>query len=258
MKVTIIGQGQPVLYLHGWGFDSQVWNRQVDFFRSRYANWLVDYNLAPAPADLTRENFFDRLCAPLLKRCADAGKPPAAVLANGLGAFLAYELIERGLAPERLVLCGGLLRFTNDEHYGSGVASQRVAAMRQALAANPRRMLSAYYHFVFSGRGEEPPRDLMECMPLNAVEFLRLAFDVLISYDFQELVPTLRLRTLVVHGEDDKASPIWQGQLLGKLLPDAALHRCKGAGHLPFVTHYAAVNRLIAQFIEGGALDALP
>jgi pimeloyl-ACP methyl ester carboxylesterase len=250
MKIAKIGQGRCLLYLHGWGFDSQVWYRQIDYFRPRYCNWLIDYNRVGPLGNITHEDLFEHLCAELLPMLQAMPEPPLAIIANGLGAFVAYELIERGLLPEKLILCGGLVRFTNGQGYLSGISHQKVAGMRRALRRDVRRMLLGYYQFLFSGRGESPPQDLVEGMPLTAREFLLVAFDALISHDYQELLPKLPCPTLVVHGRADRAAPVWQAQALRRLLPASALYLCREAGHLPFVTRYASVNRVIAGFLE--------
>lgn len=249
MKVHVIGQGRPLLYLHDWGFNSEAWNRQIDFFRGGHSNWLVDYNLERPPPELTYDTLLDHLCRQLLPRLELEAMRPAAILAAGLGAFLAYELIDRGVSPHGLVLFGGLVRYTNGEGFLSGLEPERVAAMRRRLRENPRRMLSGYYRFVFSGEGESPPPELADCMPLNAVTFLQLAFDTLISHDYQALVRHLPCPALIVQGDADRISSLYQGQMLRRLLPDSQMLVFKGAGHAPHVTHYAAVNRGVAHFL---------
>lgn len=250
MKVHTIGQGRPLLYLHDWGFTTQAWNRQIDFFRGRYSNWLVDYNLEHLPAELTYDTLLEELCRRVLSRLELEAVQPAGIVASGLGAFLAYELIDRGLRPHTLVLCGGLVRYTNGDDFLSGLERSKVAAMRRRLHENPRRMLSGYYRFVFSGQGEAPPTELVECMPLNAVPFLKLAFDTLISHDYRELMAALRCPTLIVQGDADRIAPLWQGQFLRRLVPRSHIQVFRGAGHAPQVTHYAAVNRVMQQFLS--------
>ncbi len=252
MKLDATGQGPTLLYLHDWGFPAQGWVRQVEYFRAKYRNVVVDYNL-PAPlADVGHADVLDRLCDELLERLGPQQNAPRALIAHGFGAFLAYELIDRGLAPEGLVLLGGLVRFTNAEGYLSGLPQERVASMRRALQADPREMLRRWAQFAFSGAEESLPDPVDLALPYQAAEFLKLTFDALISHDYAEVIPTLPCRALIIQGEHDRLSPVWQGELLRKLFRQSVFHLCKGAGHAPFITQFAAVNRRIEQFLEAG------
>ena len=256
MNIETIGQGRPLIYLHDWGFTSQVWSRQVEFFRGLFSNVLIDYNLPRLEPGVDHENILATLAGQIVEQLD--GEAPRAILANGLGSFVAYELLDRGLAAEALVLFGGLVRLTNDEKYLSGLRQERVAAMRKSLHANPRKMLSGYYQFAFSGEEEYPPEDLTRSMPLNTLDFLKVAFDAMISHDYQELVGGITCPALIMHGDADKVAPLWQGEAIRKLMPNAELEVCKSAGHVPFLTHYPTINRRVARFLDATAPAAGP
>jgi pimeloyl-[acyl-carrier protein] methyl ester esterase len=250
LKIEAIGQGRTLLWLHDWGFDPQIWFHQIDFFRSQYRNVLINYNLAELPPGIAYDSLLGLLCEAIRAEWPKEWEPPHALLASGLGAFLAYELIERGWRPEGLVLIGGIVRFTNDQDYLSGLPRTKVSAMRKELHEHPQRMLARYLRLAFEPEERRVPRELWQRPPSQALEFLKLAFDAMITHDYQELLPALDVRALVVQGEADRVTPIWQGQLLRRLLRRAELHLCPGAGHLPFVTHYANLNRRLARFLE--------
>jgi pimeloyl-[acyl-carrier protein] methyl ester esterase len=252
MKVEITGRGPTLLYLHDWGFPGQSWARQVEFFRAKYRNVVVDFNLTECPAELGHEDLLGHLCDDLLAQLEPGDRTPRAVIAHGFGTFLAYELIDRGLNPDALVLLGGLVRFTNTEGYLSGLPQERVSAMRKALQADAREMLRRYAQFAFSGADEAVPDATELALPYQAADFLRLTFDTLISHDYADVIPRLPCRALIIHGEHDRISPIWQGELLRKLFRQSEFHLCRGAGHVPFLTQFAAINRRIEQFLEPG------
>ncbi|HEX7927024.1 MAG TPA: alpha/beta hydrolase [bacterium] len=250
MKLEVTGQGPSLLYLHEWGFPAQSWKRQVDHFRAKYRNVVPDFNLAEYPPEWSHEDVFERLCDGLMQRLEAGDQAPRAVIAHGFGAFLAYELMDRGLNPESLVLVGGLVRFTNAEGYLSGLPQERVASMRKALQMDAREMLRRYAQFAFSGADETVPDPGELALPHHASEFLKVTFDALISHDYADVVPRLPCRTLLIHGDQDRLSPIWQGELLRKLLRKSEFYLCKGAGHAPNLTQFATVNRRIEQFLE--------
>ena len=256
LKIESIGQGRTLLWLHDWGFDPQIWTHQVDFFRPRYRNLLVNYNLPEPPEGIAYDGLLAHLCRDIRAQWpADAG-PPLAILASGLGSFLAYELIELGWQPATLVLFGGLVRFTNEGEYLSGLPREKVAAMRKALHEQPQKMLARYRRLAFEPEERLVPRELWQRAPSQGQAFLKLAFDAMITHDYQEFLPALEVRALVVQGEADQVAPVWQGQLLRRLLRRSEFLLLPGAGHLPFVTHYANLNRRIARFLESPVAES--
>jgi pimeloyl-ACP methyl ester carboxylesterase len=132
----------------------------------------------------------------------------------------------------------------------SGLSQDRVSSMRKALQTDAREMLRRYAQFAFSGVDEAVPGPAELAMPYNAAEFLRVTFDALISHDYADVIPKLPCRALIIHGEHDRISPIWQGELLRKLFKQSEFYLCRGAGHAPFLTQFVAVNRRIEQFLE--------
>ena len=234
MKVESIGQGRPLLYLHDWGFNSQVWNHQVDYLRGRFRNCLVNYNLPKVGTDVSHETLLVLLARRMRENWP--GEPPHGILAHGFGAFLAYELIEQGWQPNCLALFGGLVRFTNGEGYLSGLAPEQVHHLRRKLHDSPQLMLAEYYHSSFSGEAESVPDELRDSMPLEAQEFLKVAFDAMISHDYTEMLADLPVRTLIFQGDADQLAPVWQGQLLRRLLKNSELYLCQGCGHVPFLS----------------------
>lgn len=150
MKLDTVGQGPALLYLHDWGFQAEVWNRQVEFFRGRFRNIVVDYNLEPMPGDVTHATLLEHLCTGIEARLDPSDREPRAVFASGLGAYIAYELMQRGMEPEVLILIGGFARFTNGEGYLSGQAPEHVADLRKELQEDFRQMLRHYHRLTLS------------------------------------------------------------------------------------------------------------
>ncbi len=132
LTIEAIGQGRPILYLHGWGFDSQIWHRQVDFFRSGYRNCVVDYNLRDLPPEITYDTLLDHLCTLILERWDDPGTPPyASYMPLGLWRGIVEALAAEGLSvvvyrfrhPEPPRICIASER--GDPHFESYVGRNR-------------------------------------------------------------------------------------------------------------------------------------
>jgi pimeloyl-ACP methyl ester carboxylesterase len=69
-----------------------------------------------------------------------------------------------------------------------------------------------------------------------------------LTCDAERAASRIRVPTLVIHGERDRMVPLERGRALAAAIPGAELHVIPGAGHVPYVTHPAAVVDQLAAF----------
>jgi pimeloyl-ACP methyl ester carboxylesterase len=62
-------------------------------------------------------------------------------------------------------------------------------------------------------------------------------------------LPTIRARTLLVHGREDRVVPLATSLRLLELLDAAQLHVFGHCGHWTQIEHTAAFNRLVRDFL---------
>jgi 2-hydroxymuconate-semialdehyde hydrolase len=71
--------------------------------------------------------------------------------------------------------------------------------------------------------------------------------DALAAYE--DRLPTIRARTLLIHGREDRVVPLATSLRLLELLDDAQLHVFGHCGHWTQIEHAAAFNRLVRDFL---------
>lgn len=86
--------------------------------------------------------------------------------------------------------------------------------------------------------------------PETAVALLSLAYSV----DLEDVLPSVRAPTLVLHRDGDRAVPVEQGRALAAGLSQARFVELRGRSHLPAVGDTAAVVRAIRRFLGLRAL----
>lgn len=74
----------------------------------------------------------------------------------------------------------------------------------------------------------------------------------LISRDLRELLPNISAPTLLIWGENDTATPISDGEIMEKLIPDAGLVKIENCSHYVFLERAEYVNTIISTFLNGG------
>jgi pimeloyl-ACP methyl ester carboxylesterase len=81
---------------------------------------------------------------------------------------------------------------------------------------------------------------------------LRRRLKALLALDLLERVGALALPTLAVHGSRDWLVPWTRGRWTAQAIPGARFALIRGAGHLPYLSHAKAFNRLVGDFLEEG------
>lgn len=86
----------------------------------------------------------------------------------------------------------------------------------------------------------------------SASPILRESMVKLVNQDVKESLPKISSPTLLIWGENDKDTPITDGELMAKSIPDAGIVKIKGASHYVFLEQPYYINKIIYTFLNGG------
>lgn len=81
---------------------------------------------------------------------------------------------------------------------------------------------------------------------------MRETFVKVVNEDLLPLAAQVRLSTLLLWGEHDQDTPLSQGKLLEKTIPDAGLVMLEGAGHYSYLDRLPDAARIIDYFLRQG------
>ena len=86
----------------------------------------------------------------------------------------------------------------------------------------------------------------------NASPIMKQCLVNLINIDLRECLPNIKRPTLLIWGVNDTATPISDGELMQKLIPDSGLIRVENCTHYVFLEQPAYVNAVINNFLTRG------
>lgn len=86
----------------------------------------------------------------------------------------------------------------------------------------------------------------------NASAIMKESMVKLIHEDVRECLPQIKVPVLLLWGENDTATPIEDGELMEKMIPDAGLVKVAGCSHYVFLEQPAYINNIIKTFLTGG------
>ncbi len=87
----------------------------------------------------------------------------------------------------------------------------------------------------------------------NASPIMRQCLVKTVNEDLTPLLTNIQQPTLLVWGDKDTATPLSDGQLMEKTIPDAGLVVLEGAGHFSYLDKPYIFNAVLKSFLEIGA-----
>lgn len=221
------GAGPPLVLLHGWGGDSRSFFPVQQALAPHVRTLALDFPgfgrsaLPPTPWGV------DDYAASVIGWLDALGVARASFVGHSFGGRVAIVLA--ATRPERvdkliLVDSAGILpRRTLSYHLKVRAArlARRVLAappLAQARPALERRLYAALGASDYATAGP-----------------LRPTFVRVVNHDLRQLLPQISAPTLIIWGENDDATPLADGAIMAREIPNARLVVYRGAGHFAYL-----------------------
>jgi pimeloyl-ACP methyl ester carboxylesterase len=242
------GHGPALVLLHGFLFDSRAWRPQLEELSRDFTVIAWDAPGAGRSSD-PPEPFGIGDWARCLAGLLDiAGIQRAHVVGLSWGGLLAQELYRRD--PARvlsLVLADTYAGWRGS--LGAAAAEERLSTCVWDSTLPPDELLARYLPGMHSGSAPQEVRDeLAQIMSDFHPAGFRLMARALADSDTRELLPDIRVPTLLLWGDADARSPVHVAQALQSRIPEARLVLIPGAGHLSNVEAAAPFNAAVRAF----------
>lgn len=244
IATCIVGDGQPVLTLHGWGASlHNFW--PVAGRLTEYQVHLLDlpgFGQSDPPPQTWDVADYMRFVVAYLD---DTKLGRVDVLAHSFGGRIALMLAAEH--PERvhkMVLAdsAGLRSRLSLRRRLLVLAAHGVEFGLKTLRLNAlRARLQAGYSRRFASEDYRNAGALRET-------FLRV-----IEQDLSTYASRVQAPTVLIWGDQDQDTPLWQGRALERLIPDAGLIIFRGAGHFSYLQRLDDYVRIVDHFLRTGS-----
>lgn len=246
------GDGPAFVLVHGHPFDRSMWWPQISTLTAEgyrvIAADLRGYGRTTVVPGLTTLETFARDTFALI----DHLELDEVVLGGlSMGGQIVMECYR--LYAERIV---GLLLAdtfpqgeTPEGHaHRNRVADQLLATGMTGYAnENLPKMIAEYNVTAMPQVAEHVYTMMLHTSPHGAAAALRGRAE---RQDYQKLLTTVAVPTLIVVGRDDEFTPVADAELMNRLIPESTLAIIDGAGHLPNLEQPAAFNAALHDFLD--------
>jgi pimeloyl-ACP methyl ester carboxylesterase len=258
-----LGEGPPVVFVHGLGASWQSWLEQLPALAANHRVMALDlpgFGHSAMPTEKITISLYARVLDQVM---GALGMEAAAVVGNSMGGFVAAEMaIAFPQRVERLVLAApaGISSYNHPVglRWASWVRRMEPllamqtgwgAAHADTLARWPLlRDLTLSVPILYPSR---LPRELVAEQLRGAGKpgFVQ-AFEANLNYDFRDRLPEIVCPTLIVWGDRDRLITMRDADVYTELIHNARKVIFADTGHAPMLERPARFNVLLDQFLS--------
>jgi pimeloyl-ACP methyl ester carboxylesterase len=254
-----IGEGDPVLFVHGISGCWQNWLENLPHFGATHRAIALDlpgFGASPMPSWEIDMPAYGRLVQDF---CEKLGIERATLVGNSMGGFIAVEAASAGPSRfERLVLvsAAGILNTWNPQLRATVTAwawkefGPLFARRGREIVSRPRAREAVFRPFL------RFPKRLREDLLLEQIvggleraDGFGDALQALIRHDIRDRLADIDIPTLIVWGLSDRVIPVAAAISYHRRIPSSRLEIFERTGHVPQLERPLRFNALLDEFL---------
>ena len=244
-----IGNGDPVMFVHGFGEDGTVWNDQVEFLKNRYQIITPDLP-GSGRSEMIDEMSMEEIAEVLHSIIHEENISTCTVIGHSMGGYITLALVENYWNH---VNAFGLFHSSAfaDSEEKKETRKKGIEFIKQNGAF---AFLKTATPNLFSPHSKEQ-------MPNSIQEFIEslksFSADALTAYyeammkrpDRTAVLKNTKSRVLFIAGEHDNAIPLTDVLKQCHLPEKSYFHLLKKSGHMGMMEETEKVNRILEEFL---------
>jgi pimeloyl-ACP methyl ester carboxylesterase len=262
------GEGEPLVFCYGIACSTLHWTYQIDYFRKNYKCIWIDYRgHGHTPFPENAENMSVSACARDLEAVLDfLDVKKASLLGHSMGVSVVLQFAR--MFPNRidkLVLANGTAKRPLDTLLGGNFLSPAFQILSRYEKEKPSLVQSLWKlqeksslvgsflgaagfnrSLTHAGDIKTYARQIADLNPA----VLTTMMDDYQKFDATSWLHELKMKTLILSGEEDKVTPPATQDLIAQLMPNSELVRIQHGSHCSTLDLPDYVNLLIERFVK--------
>jgi sigma-B regulation protein RsbQ len=254
-RLTGRSDGQPIVFAHGFGCDSNMWRFIAPRYEDRFKVVTFDHvghGRSPGVAfDVDRYSSLEGYATDVLELCAALELVDVVFVGHSVSAMIgALAAVREPQLFDKLVMIGPSPRYIDDLGYVGGFAEPDIVEMLDSLDSNYLGWSSAMAPVIVGNPdrpelGAELTASFCRTDPEVAKRFARVTF----LSDNRGDLPEVSVPTLVLQCRNDVIAPIAVGEYVRDHVPDAMYRLLDATGHCPNLSAPDQTVAAIDEFI---------
>jgi pimeloyl-ACP methyl ester carboxylesterase len=235
------GEKPVLLLLHGWGCEGEAYRKLIDKLSGRFrviAPDLPGFGGTPEPPEESGGWGVGDYAKFVEAFCKDLNLREITLFGHSLGCRIIIKLIaEHDFACGKVVLTGA-----------AGVKPRKNLAQkcRTAVFKAGKVFLKPFPRLKEKLQNRSGSADYRAASPM-----MRRCLVKIVNEDLTPLLPKVNREVLLIWGENDDSTPLADGRLMEREMPNAGLAVIKNAGHYAFFDQPEQFGRILDSYLGG-------
>ncbi len=244
VNYDIRGNGEFVLFLHGWGANITLFDNLMNVVAKKYTALALDmpgFGKSDEPSTAwCVDDYVD-----FVLKFVDSFSPKSLVLVgHSFGGRVIIKMLARELPfdVKKIILIDA-----------AGIKPRKTLKQKASLLAykTGRRIMSLKPMKALFPNAVENMRKKRGSADYNsATPVMRETLVKVVNEDLTALLPGIKASSLLIWGAADTATPLSDGETMEKLISDAGLVKINGAGHYSFLEAPDLTARVVSSFLK--------
>lgn len=254
----IDGEGERLVFIHGWGVDKRIWRQQAKFFSRYYSVMTVDLpghgKSGWAKIDLTV------MAGDLRSLLEQTRFGEVTMIGSSLGGLVALKFYE--MFPERIrrmIFVGAMPKFSRSQDYPHGLDAGKMRKLGVQLRNDYPSIVNVFFRSLFTAQERQTRRfkwiqkfRRTEQAPMKKalLEYL----DILEKEDLREVLRKVDVPLQFINGREDEICAKETVAFLRKASPRSRFDFFEQCGHFPFLSRPYEFNQVMEEFLKESIL----
>lgn len=235
------GEGPPLLMLHGWGSHLNHFSALIETYKTRYTIYAFDFpGFGETPEPSQAMSIYDY--ATLTEAFMDAMHiPNPIILGHSFGGRVALIIGSKREIPKMIITGGAGIKPDRSLAYYLKTYSYKVMKVLSKIPL---------LHLVFAEMVEDYRKKVGSSDYNAASPMMRQILSKVVSQDLRHHLKSISASTLLIWGELDTATPLKDGELMARDIPEAGLAVIKKGTHYAFLEQTQLFVAIMNKFLE--------
>ena len=245
------GEGQDIVLLHGWGFNSAVWHKVAHELSKNNRVTLIDLPGFGRSVDEKNNYDIDSLVDLLVKVIPEN----SILLGWSMGGLIAQAIaLKHPQHLKKLILLGSNAQFMASEDWPNAMKASVLDGFIEELVGNFKRTLQVF--LMLQAQGGDHARDTIRELKEKLFEHgnpdeasLRGGLLLLKNASFVSQLGEFKIPVCLMYGRLDMMVPAAAAEIMAEKIPNSTLHVFEKSAHAPFISHYDEFMKVLKGYL---------